>query len=144
MKGFKHTGKGPKYGSFSFSSKAGFTGSTGKQQEVRGYVRSIPKKKFSHGGPVTTPMASGDSSVIKRTKPVTSFDAEHGGKSPLRPGFNKGGEACMASGGRTMGMRPRNAGPVKPPPAPTLSAPAPSPMKTNQRFGNFSRRPLFG
>lgn len=102
MKGFKSTGNGPKYGSFSFSSKAGFTHSGTNKQNVRGYTRSSPKPgpKFAHGGPVTAPMASGDSAVIKRTKPVTGFDAEHGGKGPLRPGFNKGGKACYAEGGK--------------------------------------------
>lgn len=99
MKGFKHTGRGPKSG-HSFSSKAGFTHSGTGKQNVKGYTRSAPKKKFAHGGMVTAPMASGDSSVIKRTKPVTGFDAEHGGKGPLRPGFSKGGKACYAEGGK--------------------------------------------
>lgn len=90
MKGFKHTGRGPKMG-HSFSSKAGFTHSGTSKQNVKGYTRSAPKRKFATGGMVTAPMASGDSSVIKRTKPVTGFDAEHGGKGPLRPGFKKGG-----------------------------------------------------
>lgn len=105
MKGFKHTGRGPKMG-HSFSSKAGFTHSGTNKQNVKGYTRSTPKKKFAYGGMVTAPMASGDSAVIKRTKPVTGFDAEHGGKGPLRPGFNKGGKACYAEGGKvnTMGQ----------------------------------------
>jgi hypothetical protein len=101
MKGFKKTGNGPRYGKFAFSPKAGFSSSTGKRQEVRSYSRSVPAKhKFAAGGMVTAPMASGDSAVIKRTKPVTGFDAEAGGKSPLRPGFNKGGKACYAEGGK--------------------------------------------
>lgn len=99
MKGFKHTGRGPKMG-HSFSSKAGFTHSGTSRQNVKGYTRSAPKKKFATGGMVTAPMAAGDSAVIKRTKPVTGFDAEHGGKGPLRPGFNKGGKACYAEGGK--------------------------------------------
>lgn len=97
--GFKHTGRGPKTG-HSFSSKAGFTHSGTNRQNVKGYTRSSPKPKYAHGGPVAAPMSSGDSSVIKRVKPVTGFDAEHGGKSPLRPGFNKGGKACYAEGGK--------------------------------------------
>lgn len=99
MKGFKHTGRGPKSG-HSFSSKAGFTHSGTNKQNVKGYTRSAPKKAYATGGIVTTPMASGDSAVIKRMKPVTGFDAEHGGKGPLRPGFNKGGKACYAEGGK--------------------------------------------
>jgi hypothetical protein len=98
MKGFKKTGSGPRYGSFAFSPKAGFSHSGTNKQNVRGYTRTKPK--FAHGGMVTAPMASGDSSVIKRAKPVTSFDAEHGGKGSLRPGFNKGGKACYAEGGK--------------------------------------------
>lgn len=103
--GFKKTGGGPKYGSFSFPSGAGFTHSGTSRQNVKGYTRATPKRKFATGGMVTAPMASGDSSVIKRAKPVTGFDAEHGGKGPLRPGFNKGGKACYAEGGKvnTMG-----------------------------------------
>jgi hypothetical protein len=93
--GFKKTGNGPRYGEFKFPS-----GSSGKTQYVKGYTRSVPKHKYAHGGPVTAPMSSGDSSVIKRTRPVTGFDAEHGGKGPLRPGFNKGGKACYAEGGK--------------------------------------------
>ena len=100
MKGFKKTGKGPKYGSFSFPSGAGFTQSGTNKRNVKGYTRSAPKKNFAHGGMVTAPMSSGDSAVVKRTKPVTGFDADHGGKGPLRPGFNKGGKACYAEGGK--------------------------------------------
>lgn len=98
--GFKKTGGGPKYGSFSFPSGAGFTHSGTNKQNVKGYTRTAPKHKFATGGMVMAPMASGDSSVIKRAKPVTGFDAEHGGKGPLRPGFNKGGKACYAEGGK--------------------------------------------
>ena len=99
MKGFKHTGRGPKMG-HSFSRKAGFTHSGTNKQNVRGYTRDAPKCNFAAGGMVISPMASNDSSVIKRKMPVTGFDAEHGGKSPLRPGFNKGGRACYAEGGK--------------------------------------------
>jgi len=103
MKGFKHTGRGPKMG-HSFSPKAGFTHSGTNKQNVKGYTRGIPKvatkTKFATGGMVTAPMASGGSALTRRTKPVTGFDQEGGGKSPLRPGFNKGGKACYAEGGK--------------------------------------------
>lgn len=49
MKGFKHTGKGPKYGNFNFSTKAGFSASSGKVKHVGGYTRRTPVKK-SIGG----------------------------------------------------------------------------------------------
>lgn len=102
MKGFKPTGNGPKSG-HSFGSKAGFSGSTGRRQEVRTYSRHTPKRhKFAEGGVVK--VADPSSSVVRRDKPVTDFDAEHGGKSPLRPGYAKGGMAkkksCYAEGGR--------------------------------------------
>lgn len=130
MKGFKHTGRGPKSG-FSFPSKAGFTHSGTNKQNVKGYTRVAPKKKFATGGMVTAPMSSSSSALTRRTKPVTGFDKEAGGKGPLRPGFkaggmikgipdfeevhnpikahkhlpetegyNKGGKACYAEGGK--------------------------------------------
>lgn len=99
MKGFKATGRGPKSG-HSFSSKAGFSGSTGRTQSVKGYTRSVPKRKFADGGMVVVRGTDGGSALTRRTKPVTGFDAEAGGKGPLRPGFNKGGKACYAEGGK--------------------------------------------
>lgn len=44
---------------------------------------ATPVKK-ARGGSV------GNSATL-RTKPVTEFDAQHGGRGPLRPGFQKGG-----------------------------------------------------
>lgn len=44
MKGFKSTGKGPKYGSFTFPSKAGFGPSSGKVKSISGYSRRAPKR----------------------------------------------------------------------------------------------------
>lgn len=97
MKGFKHTGRGPKMG-HSFSPKAGFTHSGTNKQNVRGYTRSKPK--YAHGGPVYSPQTSSSSALTRRTKPVTGFDKEAGGRGSLRPGFNKGGKACYAEGGK--------------------------------------------
>lgn len=104
MKGFKSTGLGPKMG-HSFSSKAGFTHSGTKKQNVRGYTRNSPKKAYANGGMVTAPMSSSSSALTRRAKPVTGFDKEAGGKGPLRPGFKaggmiKGGKACYAEGGK--------------------------------------------
>lgn len=99
MKGFKHTGRGPKSG-HSFSSKAGFSGSTGRTQNVRGYTRGVPKRKFADGGMVVVKGTDGGSALTRRTRPVTGFDQEAGGRGPLRPGFNKGGKACYAEGGK--------------------------------------------
>jgi hypothetical protein len=100
MKGFKNTGRGPKSG-HSFSSKAGFSGSTGRTQQVRGYTRGVPgKKAFATGGMVVAKGTDGGSALTRRAKPVTGFDQEAGGKSPLRPGFSHGGKACYAEGGK--------------------------------------------
>ncbi len=99
MKGFKHTGRGPKMG-HSFSSKAGFSGSTGRTQSVRGYTRGVPKRKFADGGMVVVKGSDGGSALTRRAKPVTGFDKEAGGKGPLRPGFSHGGKACYAEGGK--------------------------------------------
>lgn len=44
MKSFKHTGKGPKYGNFTFPSKAGFGPSSGKVKAISGYSRRAPKR----------------------------------------------------------------------------------------------------
>lgn len=44
MKGFKSTGRGPKYGSFTFPSKAGFGPSSGRVKSVSGYSRRAPKR----------------------------------------------------------------------------------------------------
>lgn len=81
MKGFRNTSKGRS--GFHFSTENGFSDSSGKVRTVKSYSRRVPK--FAEGGSV-------DSSVIKRTVPMTQFDAEHGGKGPLRPGFKKGGK----------------------------------------------------
>lgn len=44
MKSFKHTGNGPRYGNFAFSSKAGFGPSSGKVKNVSSYIRRAPKR----------------------------------------------------------------------------------------------------
>lgn len=81
MKSFKHTGNGPKYGSFTFSSKAGFGPSSGSVKNVSGYTRRAPKRvmkkalgglakndvvrtpggpaDFAHGGPAQNPPKAG-------------------------------------------------------------------------------------
>lgn len=49
MKGFKSTGCGPKYGDHTFSSKNGFTGSSGEVRKVRGYSQAVPVLKKAGG-----------------------------------------------------------------------------------------------
>jgi hypothetical protein len=43
MKGFKSTGNGPRYGNFNFSSKKGFSDSSGKVRTVGAYTRKVAK-----------------------------------------------------------------------------------------------------
>lgn len=56
MKGFKPTGNGPKYGNFTFPSKAGFGPSSGKVETISSYTRRVPKSggrtDFAKGGKV--------------------------------------------------------------------------------------------
>lgn len=44
MKGFKSTGKGPKYGNFTFPSAAGFGPSSGSVKTVSGYTRRAGRR----------------------------------------------------------------------------------------------------
>lgn len=80
MKGFKSMGK-----SFGFPTSAD-TGHSGGSTLVRSYVRAKPMPKFAKGGVV-------GNSAVQRSKPVTEFDSQHGGKGPLAPGYRKGGKA---------------------------------------------------
>lgn len=103
MKGFRQFG-GKMRSGHHFPSGSGFSGSTGRVQQVRSYTRKVPK--YADGGSV-------DSSVIKRTVPMTQFDAEHGGKEPLRPGFAVGGKIPPMSGVPNRALPPPKAAPGK-------------------------------
>ncbi len=48
-RGFKSTGNGPRYGDFGFSSKKGFSDSSGKTRTVGEYSRRTPKRKAVGG-----------------------------------------------------------------------------------------------
>lgn len=95
MKGFKPVGRGPSMG-FKFPASMGFTGSTGSVTNVSPHVR---RKAFANGGfvrqdnPRMKSAVVGDSgsALVRRSKPTTQLDQESGGRSPLRPGFKKGG-----------------------------------------------------
>lgn len=86
MKGFKSTGRGPKYGSFTFPSKAGFGPSSGKVKNVSSYSRRAPKRvmKKAIGGLAT-------------------------GEAPNTPGgpadFAKGGEVKASGPSKRLGYR---------------------------------------
>jgi hypothetical protein len=90
MKGFKPTGFGPSAG-FKYPSSMGFTGSTGTVMNVSPHVR-----RFAKGGYVSKEVGDPGSSMVRRAKPSTEADRESGGKSPLRPGFQRGGVTSAA------------------------------------------------
>lgn len=112
MKGFKDSTR-MKTG-FGFSSKHGFTGSTGKVQQVRGYTRKTPGPlKKAVGGKVegfppekgskdmvfdgeATTIGDQGNTLELRSKPITEFDKDNGGKSPLKTSFAFGGPVGMA------------------------------------------------
>jgi hypothetical protein len=119
MKGFKPVGPGPSVG-FRFPASMGFTGSTGSLTNVSPHVR---RKAFANGGfvrqdnPRMTRAVVGDSgsALVRRSTPTTQLDQESGGRSPLRPGFKRGGNARVkkADGGD---VRAKGHGPIKPNP----------------------------
>jgi hypothetical protein len=122
MKGFKPTGYGPSSG-FKYPARMGFTGSTGNITQVSPYTRRLAKsyvqpQKFAEGGFVRqdSPRMKSDvigdqgSALTKRAKPYNALDQESGGKSPLRPGYKKGGMAkkrgaLMQMAGMNMPMK---------------------------------------
>jgi hypothetical protein len=112
MKGFKPTGYGPSAG-FKFPSSFGFTGSTGAYTNVQPYVR---RKAFADGGFVRqdNPRMKEDSigdqgnSMARRAKSYCNVDQESGGKSPLRPGYKKGGMAKKPKGKKPNPMMKAN------------------------------------
>ena len=95
-------GKTLKYGAHSFPTGSGFTGSSGKVAAIKPYTRAVGKRAAppSPGIPPMKQMrpqpalriAPLGHSAVHRAKPITQEDALHGGKSPLLPGFKKGGQ----------------------------------------------------
>lgn len=99
MKDFKNSTR--TQSGHSFPSEAGFTGSTGMVKMIKPYTRKVPSgptAKFAQGGSV-------DNATTQRDQPSNELDAEAGGKSPLRPGFKKGGKPVLkkAVGGYAKG-----------------------------------------
>lgn len=96
MKGFKPTGYGPREG-FHFPASHGFTGSTGNVTNVSPYTRRLAKphikpQAFAEGGYVRqTGSLDEGSSMVRRARSYNNADQESGGKTPLRPGYKKGG-----------------------------------------------------
>jgi hypothetical protein len=112
MKGFKPTGFGPSAG-FKFPSSMGFTGSTGSVTNVSPHVR-----RFAKGGYVRKEVGDPGSAMVRRAKPSTEADREYGGKTPLAPGFAKGGRM-----GRMMKLAIDNAQATAAAPSTTPAAP---------------------
>jgi hypothetical protein len=96
---------------FKFPSPAGFTPTAREVRRsgstyVTGHVRSKPG--FAHGGRVDKRSLAG------REEPANQLDEESGGKTPLRPGYNKGGKAKYAEGGKVGKLRSAIAARKKP------------------------------
>lgn len=89
---------------FNFSQQAGFSGSTGKTQQIS-YTRRTPKRghkpAFADGGRVV------DSALQGRVPPSNGLDQESGGTSPLRPGFTRGGYANKYANGGQVSKQPK-------------------------------------
>lgn len=89
MKGFKHTGNGPRAG-HSFPASHGFHGSTS------------PLRK-AIGGMVDEHKPVREGAISRGKPPMTEQLAEHGGKTPLLDGYKKGGRIVeFKSGGRVV------------------------------------------
>lgn len=141
MKGFKNTTR--MTSGFKFPADAGFSSSTGKIQQVRGYTRAVVKKatggqvpghevtKGAYSGAATTIGDQGNSAQL-RSEPISEFDKDHGGKGPLEPGlgYAMGGRVGMAAPLRAaVGAVTRSAG----------GNPA---MRTGIPKAGMARRPL--
>lgn len=114
MKGFKNSSK--MHSGFSYPSSFGFTGSTGRTQNIS-YTRRTPKRKMANGGQVEiteTPRAR----IIREPGFPPRRDSKLGALSALQEAMRpkggptirdrqidemskrKGGKVCMAEGGR--------------------------------------------
>jgi hypothetical protein len=118
MKGFKPMGRSMSHG-FRYPASMGFTGSTGGVQQVSGYTR-----RFATGGFVRqdNPREKVEGGIdpgratVSRSRPSSNLDQQAGGRSPLRPGYRKGGKATLVKGAlskvrdaiRNRGVDPRN------------------------------------
>lgn len=128
-----------------FPTDFGFSGSTGKVKSVAPYTRSVPQK-YAQGGKVEK-ISEGHSTTL-RDQPANELDAETGGKTPLRPGFAKGGKMKKALGGpvrAAKGGALSAAGKGMKSGAEKKVAAAKSKMAPAAKgYGAFNRKPLIG
>lgn len=104
--GFKNTTR--MRSGFNFSQGAGFTGSSGKVQNISSYARKVPERaRFAKGGAVDSSLHS--------FKDDSALNQLHGPTGGLRPGFTRGGRATKYAEG----------GPAKKPPKVPPKAPPP-------------------
>lgn len=94
MKDFKNSTK--TQNGFAFPAEHGFTGSTGMVKVVKPYTRKIPTVKLATGGSV-------GNATTQRDQPSNELDEISGGKTPLRPGFAKGGKNWIAGATKNKG-----------------------------------------
>jgi len=75
-------------------------GKSRKQQEAElGLKKGGKVMKKAKGGPVVTKGKEPGHATQQRDEPSNDMDQESGGRSPLRPGFKKGGKPYKAMGG---------------------------------------------
>ena len=82
-------------------------GKTRREQEAAlGLKKGGRPMKKAKGGPVVTKGKEPGHALQQRDEPSNDMDQESGGRSPLRPGFKKGGKPYKAKGGRiSSGLR---------------------------------------
>lgn len=88
MKDFKNSTR--TMSGHSFPAEAGFTGSTGMVRSIKPYTRKVPTVKLAEGGSV-------GNATTQRSHATNELDEVAGGKTPLRPGFKKGGKNWIAN-----------------------------------------------
>jgi hypothetical protein len=99
MKGFKNSTR--MASGFKFPESAGFSSSSGKVQQVKGYTRQVVKR--AQGGAVPMKQEPGGDTSYNTSKavtigdqgnsaqgravPISEAEKDHGGKTPLMPGL---------------------------------------------------------
>ncbi len=133
MNDFKSTGKKMTMG-HGFPSDFGFTASSGTVSPVKPYTRKAPIRR-AEGGSV-------GHALTQRDQPISVLDEESGGKTPLRPGFKRGGKPIRRAVGGPVraakGGALSKAGNLSPKP---FTAPKNGGSKG---FGSFKAKPLIG
>jgi len=128
-----------------FPSGFGFSGSTGQVTNVSPYTRSNPLKLAKGGFVNTNPDGN---AATQRDQPPNQLDVETGGKTPLRPGFSKGGRMKKALGGPVRAARGGALSQVgktaKSAVEKKVAAAKPKGAAGRKNYGGFNSKPLIG